>query len=33
MGAASRTMVTERFSDERVIDQTMAAYAAAGIPV
>lgn len=33
MGAASRTLVTERFSDERVIDQTMAAYAAAGIPV
>jgi glycosyltransferase involved in cell wall biosynthesis len=33
MGRESRRMVTERFSDARVIDQTMAAYAAAGVAV
>ena len=33
MGRESRRMVADRFSDARVIDQTIAAYAAAGIAV
>lgn len=33
MGAASRRMVLSRFSDERVIDQTFGAYAAAGLAI
>jgi hypothetical protein len=33
MGRASRRMVQERFSDERIIGETMNAYAAAGVAV
>jgi glycosyltransferase involved in cell wall biosynthesis len=33
MGRASRRMVQERFSDERIIGATMNAYAAAGVAV
>jgi glycosyltransferase involved in cell wall biosynthesis len=33
MGRESRQLVTERFSDSCIIDQTMAAYAAAGVTI